>query len=284
MKNTKGIILAGGSGTRLRPITSGVCKPLLPIYNKPTIFYPLSILIESGIKDILIISDKSNVKSFENLFGNGSELGLNICYKVQEKPNGLAEAFIIGEDFIGNDDVCLILGDNIIHGPKIDLSLNKGCKVFGYRVSDPRAYGCIEFNNSKIISIEEKPENPKSNTALIGLYCFDSGCVQKAKSLKPSKRNELEIVDLIKLYSYDDIEFTLLSGYAWFDSGTPDSLLQVSNYVQAIEQRQGINIGHLEILCFSKGLISLDNLVEFAHTKYRNSEYGKSILKFVEEI
>lgn len=194
-KNLKGIVLAGGRGTRLSPITECVCKQLLPIYNKPTIYYPLSILVQSGIKDILIITDFSNIHAFKFLLGDGSDLGLNFSYIVQETPNGLAQAFILGEKFIGDDNVCLILGDNIIHGPSIDLSLNKKCKAFGYRVSDSKAYGCVEHKNGSILSIEEKPEFPKSNTALIGLYCFDNSCIEKAKSLKPSKRNELEIVD-----------------------------------------------------------------------------------------
>ena len=244
----KGIVLAGGSGTRLYPLTLSVSKQLTPVYDKPMLYYPISTLMLMGIKDILIISTKDDIPRYKKLFGNGKSLGLRFSYKIQHAPNGLAEAFIIGEDFIKNEDVCLILGDNLFHGTGYTSKIRKRIKnlkgglIFGYRVSDPQRYGVVEFDKSfKVKSIEEKPQNPKSNYAVPGLYFYDNSVVKIAKNLKPSDRGELEITDLNKEYlNKGDLEVQLLGrGVSWFDTGTHTSLLNASNFVRSIEERQG---------------------------------------------
>ena len=261
----KGIVLAGGSGTRLYPLTLAVSKQLLPVYDKPMIYYPLSVLMLFGISDILIISTPQDTPNIEKLFGNGHHLGLNISYKVQDAPNGIAEAFILGKDFINNDKVCLILGDNIFY---IQSEMNAyrtivqeedhTATVFGYHVSDPERFGVIEFDSLKrVISIEEKPQNPKSNYAVTGLYFYPNDVCQKAASLKPSARGELEITDLNKLYLQEGRlnVIPLKRGSAWLDAGTPDSLMESSQFVQIIEQRQGLKLSCLEEIAYRQGFI-----------------------------
>lgn len=285
----KGIILSGGYGTRLYPATKAVCKQLLPVFDKPMIYYPLSVLMLASIKDILIISTPEDLPRFELLFGNGKDLGLNIEYRVQKKPEGLAQAFIIGDDFIGDDSVCLILGDNIFYGSdfsKILLqctTLKDGAIIFGYHVNDPQRYGIIEFDeNFAPKSIEEKPAKPKSNYAISGLYFYDNNVTHFAKSLKPSKRNELEITDLNRIY----LEKKMLSvkllgrGYAWLDTGTFDALQKASVFVQTIQERQGIKIACIEEIAYRKGFIDLHQLMALSG-RYSN-EYGvylRSLIK-----
>ena len=260
----KGIILAGGSGTRLNPLTKAISKQLIPVYDKPMIYYPLSTLMLAGIKDILIISTPHDLPKFIDLFGDGQEIGLNISYQEQPKPEGIAQAFIIGEEFIGNDSVCLILGDNIFYGHSLSLTLQEmanlksgGC-IFGYWVSDPQRYGVVEFNNNhEVISIEEKPKIPKSNYAVPGLYFYDNEVVGIVKNLKPSARGELEITDINLSYlKKGNLKVKLLGrGYAWLDTGTPDSLLDASNYIATMERRQGLKIGCIEEVAFRMGYI-----------------------------
>lgn len=262
-KFSKGIILAGGSGSRLYPLTKSCNKHLLPIYNKPMIYYPFSTLLQAGIHDILIISSDEYIKDFIRLFGDGSSLGIKISYKVQENPNGIAEAFLIGEDFIGESNVCLILGDNVFYGSELENYLNSasinisGCSVFSYHVSNPSDYGVVEFNENKVISIEEKPKTPKSNYALTGMYFCDKSCVEYAKSIKPSKRGELEIVDVLKKYlDNNSLEvFSMKKGFVWLDTGLPMNLLEASNFIKTIEDREGINIGCIEEISLNKGFI-----------------------------
>lgn len=285
----KGIILAGGRATRLYPITKGISKQLLPVYDKPMIYYPLSVLMLAGIHDVLIISDASVLPQFEKLFGDGSDYGISISYKKQDAPNGIAEAFIIGEEFIGSDRVCLVLGDNIFFGHGLVEELEKasnqeqGATVFAYYVKDPERYGVVDFDqDQKVISIEEKPEHPKSNWAVTGLYFYDSRVVDIAKSIKPSGRGELEITDVNKAYLDDgELNVNLLGrGYAWLDTGTYDSLIDASMFIKTIEDRQGLKIGCIEEIAYSKGYISKDKLRKLAaEIKTSYGEYLLSLIK-----
>ena len=282
----KGIILAGGSGTRLYPITIGVSKQLLPIYDKPMIYYPISVLMLAGIKDILIITTPQDSDQFKRLLGNGSQFGINIEYATQPEPKGIAQAFIIGKEFIGNDSVTLILGDNIFYGACIREKINEAIKdcmnngnasIFGYIVNDPSRYGVAEIDETgKVISIEEKPQNPKSNLAVVGLYVYPNSVVDIVNNLKPSRRGELEITDLNKEYLNQNKlnlkHFT--RGTAWFDTGTIKSLNDASNFVEAIQERQGLKIACLEEIAFVDGLITDKELIESVQ-KYKNNEYGK---------
>tara|TARA_A100001011_G_scaffold352661_1_gene393615 strand:+ start:40415 stop:41293 length:879 start_codon:yes stop_codon:yes gene_type:complete len=286
----KGIVLAGGSGTRLYPITKGTSKQLLPIYDKPMIYYPLSVLMKSGISEILIISTPEDLPNYERLLGNGNEIGIKLFYKEQPSPDGLAQAFIIGEDFIGNDDVCLVLGDNIFNGHGFSKLLlksvnnvknNKMATVFGYYVSDPKRYGVVEFdNNGKALSIEEKPDNPKSNHAVVGLYFYPNSVVEIAKSIKPSYRGELEITSVNKEYlKRGQLKVELLGrGFAWLDTGTHETLIEASNYVRIIENRQGLKIACLEVIAYEMGYISKEKLLKLAEPLKKNA-YGKYLIQ-----
>ena len=289
MRKTKGIILAGGKATRLYPVTKAVSKQLLPVYNKPMIYYPLSVLMLAGIKEILIISNEKTLPSLKELFGDGSKLGISIEYALQEQPNGLAEALIIGEKFIDGGNTALILGDNILYGQGLSEVLRKaiskqnGATVFGYYVKDPQRYGIVEFDgNNKAVSIVEKPENPKSNWAVIGLYFYDNQAAQIAKSIKPSRRGELEITDLNAVYlKKGELNVELFGrGYSWLDAGTYESLLSSSLFIKTIEERQGIMIACLEEIAFNKGYISkadLENLSKEVSGDYR--DYLLSLIK-----
>ena len=287
----KGIILAGGSGTRLYPITKGISKQIVPIYNKPMIYYPLSVLMLANIRDILIITTPDDQASFMHLLGDGSQWGINLQYAIQPSPDGLAQAFIIGEEFIGNDSCCLILGDNIFFGHNFSNLLEKaaqtkkGATVFGYFVNDPERYGVVEFDqNKKVLSLEEKPKDPKSNYAVTGLYFYDNSVVAKAKALKPSPRGELEITDLNILYLQEQtLDVQLLGrGIAWLDTGTHDSLLEASNYVSAIENRQGLMVACLEEIAFSKNYITKEQLLTLAEPLKKN-EYGQYLIKIANQ-
>ncbi len=287
----KGIILAGGSGTRLYPSTLPVCKQLLPVYDKPMIYYPLSTLMLAGIKDILIISTPADTPRFESLFGTGAGLGLKIHYKVQEKPNGLARAFILGKDFIGKDSVSLILGDNIFFGHDLKKMVsnaaasNSGATVFGYYVTDPERYGVVEFDkNGKVLSLEEKPDNPKSNYAVVGLYFYNNRVVEIAENLKPSPRGELEITDLNRKYlEAGELNVQIMGrGFAWLDTGTHNSLADAANYVRTIEDRQGLNIACIEEIAYKMGYIDKKQALALAD-KYEKSGYGTYIHRVVEE-
>ena len=281
----KGIILAGGAGTRLHPLTRAVSKQLMPIYNKPMIYYPLSILMLAGIKDILIISTPEDLPNFEKLFGSGNELGLNFSYKVQEVPNGLAQAFVLGEEFIGNDKVSLVLGDNIFFGrglQKLLMSNNdpEGGVVYAYHVKDPERYGVVEFDDDfNAISIEEKPAKPKSNYAVPGLYFYDNSVVEVAKNIKPSARGEYEITDVNRYYLENNkLKVGLLDrGTAWLDTGTFESLLQASQYVEVIEDRQGLKVGCIEEIAYRKGFIDAAQLEELAKPLLK-SGYGDYLM------
>lgn len=290
----KGIILAGGSGTRLYPITKGVSKQLLPIYDKPMIYYPLSVLMLAGIKDILIISTPIDLSNFEKLLGDGSDLGINLTYKIQPSPDGLAQAFIIGEEFIGNDNVCLVLGDNIFYGHGLTQMLQQArmnvenenkSTVFGYYVSDPERYGVAEFDkNGTVISIEEKPKNPKSNYAVVGLYFYTNDVIEIAKNIKPSNRGELEITSVNEVYLMNEkLKVELMGrGYAWLDTGTHESLLEASSFIQTIEHRQGLKVACLEEIAFDLGYISRDKVLELAQPLSK-SGYGQYLIKHVEK-
>lgn len=290
----KGIILAGGSGTRLYPLTLVTSKQLLPIYDKPMIYYPLSTLMLAGIDDILIISTPSDLPNFIKLLGDGSQYGIKLSYKEQPSPDGLAQAFIIGEDFIGNDSCAMILGDNIFYGAGFSKILkdamenaekNHRATVFGYHVEDPERFGIVEFDkNAKALSIEEKPENPKSPWAVTGLYFYDNRCVEYAKSLKPSTRGELEITDLNRMYlDNDELDVKLLGrGFAWLDTGTMDSLIDAGDFVKTIQNQQGIRISAPEEIAYRKGIINREQLLKSAE-KYGKSDYGKYLSRVAQE-
>jgi len=287
----KGIILAGGSGTRLYPTTKVVSKQLLPIYDKPMIYYPLSTLMLAGIRDILIISTPEDTPNMERLLKNGSFLGLNISYKIQYEPKGLAEAFIIGQDFIGDDSVCLILGDNLFYGTDFQrkiqhaATIESGARIFGYPVQDPHRFGIIEFDeNRNVISLEEKPQSPKSNIAAVGLYFYDSKVIQIAKDLKPSDRGELEITDLNQVYlDHNQLQVTIMGrGTTWLDTGTPESMLEAGMFVKIIQERQGFMISSIEEIAYRMGFIELDSLIELGETQ-NNSTYGKYLLDISRE-
>ena len=292
----KGIILAGGAGTRLHPITKGISKQLLPIYDKPMIYYPMSVLMFAGIRDILIITTPEEQQMFKRLLGDGSEFGVSLEYATQEKPNGIAEAFIIGKDFIGDDAVCLILGDNIFHGSGLTTMLrkaafnaeqNKQATIFGYYVNDPKRYGVVEFTETLkdcyvAKSIEEKPEKPKSNYAVVGLYFYPNDVVNIVKEIKPSNRGELEITSVNNSYLNENtLSLQLFNrGFAWFDTGTFDSLSEASNYIETIEKRQGLQIACLEEIAYYNGWISKEKLTE-AGERMKKNDYGKYILNII---
>lgn len=287
----KGIILAGGSGTRLYPITKSTSKQLVPIYDKPMIYYPMSVLMLAGIRDILLISTPKYIGQFEALFGDGKKLGLNIEYKVQQEPNGLAEAFIIGEDFIGEDSVALVLGDNIFYGAGLSQMLQEaaskdnGATVFSYQVKDPKRFGVVEFDeNMRAISIVEKPETPKSNYAVTGLYFYDNSVVEIAKSIQPSDRNELEISDVNEAYlKAKKLDVKLMGrGFAWLDTGTHDSLLEASSFIATIQKQQNLKVASLEEIAYRMNYISVEQLEELAQPLKKN-DYGQYLLRLVAE-
>lgn len=283
---TKGIVLAGGSGTRLHPITMGVSKQLLPVYDKPMIYYPISVLMLAGISELLIISTPDDMPAYQKLLGTGERFGIKFSYAVQPNPDGLAQAFIIGEEFIGDDSVCLVLGDNIFHGQHFSVQLKQaaerknGATVFGYLVNDPERFGVVDFDeNGKAISIEEKPANPKSNYAVTGLYFYDNDVVSIAKSVKPSDRGELEITSVNNAYlERGDLHVEKLGrGFAWLDTGTHDSLLEASSYVQTVEHRQGLKVANLEEIAWRNGWIDDKQLVAQGN-KFKKTQYGQYLL------
>ena len=289
--NTKGIILAGGSGTRLYPITKGVSKQLLPIYDKPMIYYPLSVLMLAGIREVLIITTPEDVDSFKRLLGDGSLFGIELTYAVQPSPDGLAQAFIIGEDFIGQSNVCLVLGDNIFYGQgftpmlKQAIARQQGATVFGYQVKDPERFGVVEFDQNKCaISLEEKPKHPKSNFAVTGLYFYDNDVIQIAKQVKPSDRGELEITTVNQMYlERGDLNVELLGrGFAWLDTGTHESLLEAAQFVETIEKRQGYKVACLEEIAFNNGWLSAAQILEIGQSMSKN-EYGQYLMSLVSE-
>ena len=288
----KGIILAGGSGTRLYPLTRSISKQILPIYDKPMIYYPMSVLMLAGIKDILIITTSRDMRVFQDLFGDGNSLGMNIEYRVQENPNGIVEAFLIGEKFIGNNSVSLILGDNIFFGQSFTIllkrlsELKKGAEIFGYSVKDPTAYGVVEFDKDmNVISIEEKPETPKSKYAIPGLYFYDNTVVEKARKVKPSLRGELEITDLNRMYLEEKtLKVNLLGrGFAWLDTGTHKNLLQASNFIETIQERQGNYVACIEEIAYRNGWIDKKQLLKLAQPLLK-TDYGKYLVEISEEI
>lgn len=288
----KGIVLAGGSGTRLFPITKGVSKQLLPIYDKPMIYYPISVLMLAGIRDILIISTPQDLPNFEKLLGDGSDFGVKFSYKIQPSPDGLAQAFILGEEFIGDDDVCLVLGDNIFYGhgltellisAKENVKKNNKATVFGYYVNDPERYGVAEFDkNGNVVSIEEKPTTPKSNYAVVGLYFYPNNVVEISKKIKPSDRGELEITAVNEVFlSAGKLKVELMGrGYAWLDTGTHDSLIEASSFIQTIEKRQGLKVACLEEIAFDRGFISKEKVLELAQPLSKTG-YGQYLIKKV---
>lgn len=287
----KGIILAGGSGTRLYPITKGISKQLIPVYDKPMIYYPLSTLMLAGIRDILVISTPEYTPLFESLLGDGSDFGINLSYKVQEHPNGLAEAFILGKEFIGSDSVCLILGDNIYYGSGLSKQLQEAAKkedgatVFGYHVNDPERFGVVEFDeNMHALSIEEKPEHPKSNYAVTGLYFYDNDVVEIAENLKPSDRGELEITDVNKEYlRRGKLDVKVMGrGYAWLDTGTHDSMLEAAGFISTIQKRQNLKVACLEEIAYRMHWISREKLIELAQPLKKN-DYGQYLLRLATE-
>lgn len=283
----KGIVLAGGSGTRLHPTTKGVSKQLLPVYDKPMIYYPISVLMLAGIREILVISTPEDMPSYRRLLGEGSDFGVEIEYAIQPSPDGLAQAFIIGEDFIGDSNVALVLGDNIFYGQNFTENLknatsrDNGATIFGYHVKDPERFGVVDFDiNGKVTSIEEKPRQPKSNYAVIGLYFYDNDVIEIAKSIKPSSRGELEITDINNIYqNRGDLTVELLSrGFAWLDTGTYDSLIEAGQFVQTIEHRQGLKVACLEEIAFHKEWITKDKLLGHANA-LKMTNYGEYLLK-----
>lgn len=289
--NTKGIILAGGSGTRLYPITKGISKQLLPIYDKPMIYYPLSVLMLAGIREILIITTPEDIESFKRLLGDGSTFGVELSYAIQPSPDGLAQAFIIGEDFIGKSNVCLVLGDNIFYGQgftpmlKQALARKHGATVFGYQVKDPERFGVVEFDQNKCaISLEEKPKQPKSNFAVTGLYFYDNDVIQIAKQVKPSDRGELEITTVNQMYlKRGDLNVELLGrGFAWLDTGTHESLLQAAQFVETIEKRQGYKVACLEEIAFNNGWLTSAQILEIGQSMCKN-DYGQYLISLVSE-
>ena len=290
MRKTKGIILAGGSGTRLYPVTNGVSKQLLPIYDKPMIYYPISVLMLSGIRDILIITTPEDQSNFERMLGDGSDFGINLSYTVQPSPDGLAQAFTIGEDFIGNDNVCLVLGDNVFWGQGFTPILQRaaarttGASVFGYKVKDPERFGVVAFDeNKKVISIEEKPDKPKSNFAVTGLYFYDNDVVEMAKQVKPSDRGELEITTINQMYmERGDLNVELLGrGFAWLDTGTHESLLEAALFVETIEKRQGYKIACLEEIAWRSGWLSDEQVMSIGQLLSKNG-YGRYLLSLLD--
>ena len=290
----KGIVLAGGSGTRLYPVTKGISKQLLPIYDKPMVYYPLSVLMLAGITDILIITTPEDQDSFKRLLGTGEELGISLSYVIQPSPDGLAQAFILGEDFIGNDDVCLVLGDNIYYGHDLtnmllsavkNTQVSNSAMVFGYHVNDPNRYGVIEFDtDNNVISLEEKPQKPKSNYAVTGLYFYPNDVIKKAKEVKPSDRGELEITSVNQLYLNEGrLKVELMGrGFAWLDTGTHNSLLEASAFIETIENRQGLKVSCLEEIAFDKGYITKDQLIKLAEPLKKN-QYGQYLLHRAKE-
>jgi len=288
----KGIVLAGGSGTRLYPVTKSISKQIIPVYDKPMIYYPLSVLMLAGIKEILIISTPQDIHLYENLLGNGEDLGIKLVYAIQPSPDGLAQAFIIGEEFIGDDNVCMVLGDNIFYGFDFTRTLREaaeledGAVVFGYYVNDPERYGVAEFDaNGKVLSLEEKPAQPKSNYAVTGLYFYSNDVIKKSIGLKPSKRGELEITDLNRLYLEEGrLSLKMMGrGMAWLDTGTHDSLLEASNFIATIENRQGLKIACLEEIAFRNGYITKEQLLKLAEPLKKN-HYGEYLIKIANEV